>query len=75
MFETPRGAVAVRLMDALGLLDIVLPELTPARTIDQPASHHFWDVKAISSTTPHGRSIQCHSVAPCSTAVPTSRSP
>ena len=44
MFETPRGAVAVRLMDALGLLDIVLPELTPARSTDQPASHHFWDV-------------------------------
>jgi len=44
MFSTPRGAVAVRLMDALGLLDIVLPELTPARHTDQPTSHHFWDV-------------------------------
>jgi poly(A) polymerase len=44
MFETDRGAVAVRLLDALGLLDSVLPELTPARTTDQPISHHFWDV-------------------------------
>jgi len=44
MFETGRGAVAVRLLDALGLLDVVLPELTPARTTDQPVSHHFWDV-------------------------------
>jgi poly(A) polymerase len=44
MFETDRGAVAVRMLDALGLLDVVLPELTPARSTDQPVSHHFWDV-------------------------------
>jgi poly(A) polymerase len=44
MLETPRAAVAVRLLDALGLLDIVLPELTPARDTEQPPSHHFWDV-------------------------------
>jgi tRNA nucleotidyltransferase/poly(A) polymerase len=44
MLETPRAAVAVRLMDALGLLDVVLPELAPARDTSQPPSHHFWDV-------------------------------
>ena len=44
MLETPRGAAAVRLLDALGLLDLVLPELAPARDTSQPAAHHFWDV-------------------------------
>lgn len=44
MFSTDRGAVAVRLLDALGLLDLVLPELTPARSTNQPVSHHVWDV-------------------------------
>ncbi len=34
---------SVELLDTLGLMDEVLPELTPARGVDQPKEHH-WDV-------------------------------
>ena len=34
---------SVGLMDKLGLMDQVLPELTPARGVEQPKEHH-WDV-------------------------------
>jgi poly(A) polymerase len=42
-FDTPRAAAAARLLDGLGLLDVVLPELTPARGCEQP-KEHYWDV-------------------------------
>src|SRR5215211_9473741 len=41
--DTDHGADAVRLMDRLGLLGPVLPELDPARTCDQP-KEHYWNV-------------------------------
>jgi poly(A) polymerase len=41
--DTPRGAPAVRLMDSLGLLNHVLPELMPAKGCAQP-KEHYWDV-------------------------------
>ena len=31
------------LLDTLGILDVILPELTPARGVTQPVEHH-WDV-------------------------------
>lgn len=42
--STPRAAQGVRLADALGLLDVLLPELTPARGVEQPKNHHYYDV-------------------------------
>jgi poly(A) polymerase len=44
ILATPRSAGAVRLMDGLGLLDQLLPELAPARGVEQPPAHHFYDV-------------------------------
>jgi putative nucleotidyltransferase with HDIG domain len=37
----PRGARAVRRLDALGLLAVVLPEVEPMRAATQPAPHRF----------------------------------
>jgi poly(A) polymerase len=34
---------SVELLDTLGLMDEILPELTPARGVEQPKEHH-WDV-------------------------------
>jgi poly(A) polymerase len=39
--RTPRAAMGVRLMDDLGLLNRVLPELELARGIEQPKEHYF----------------------------------
>ncbi|HLF76378.1 MAG TPA: DUF559 domain-containing protein [Dehalococcoidia bacterium] len=44
ILATPRSASGIRLMDSLGLLDVLLPELAPARGVDQPPVHHYWDV-------------------------------
>ncbi|MPZ49915.1 MAG: DUF559 domain-containing protein [Dehalococcoidia bacterium] len=44
MLATDRAAEAVRLMDALGLLEQALPELMPAKGVGQPGEHHYWDV-------------------------------
>jgi poly(A) polymerase len=44
ILETPRAASGVRLLDSLGLLRELLPELEPARGVDQPEAHHYWDV-------------------------------
>jgi tRNA nucleotidyltransferase/poly(A) polymerase len=44
MLATPRAAAGVRLMDDLGLLDVLIPELAPARGVAQPARHHYYDV-------------------------------
>jgi len=42
-FATPRAAVALRLLDDLGLLERLLPEVTAGRGVEQPKEHH-WDV-------------------------------
>jgi poly(A) polymerase len=44
ILASPRAARGVRLMDRLGLLSQVLPELDPARGVDQPGEHHYYDV-------------------------------
>jgi poly(A) polymerase len=44
ILATPRSAQGIRLMDSLGLLDVLLPEMAPARGVDQPPNHHYWDV-------------------------------
>jgi poly(A) polymerase len=44
ILATARSAPAVRLLDSLGLLEQLLPELMPARGVDQPPSHHYYDV-------------------------------
>lgn len=41
--RTPRGAAGLRLMDELGLLDRLLPELAVTRGVEQP-KEHYWDV-------------------------------
>ena len=41
--STPRAAPALRLMDGLGLLDLLLPEVTAGRGVEQP-KEHYWDV-------------------------------
>ncbi len=44
LLAAPRAAAGVRLLDGLGLLDELLPELAPARGVSQPGRHHYWDV-------------------------------
>lgn len=44
MLETHRAAQAVRLLDSLGLLAQIMPELMPAKGVDQPTNHHYYDV-------------------------------
>ena len=44
IFLTPRAAQGIRLADELGLLDFLLPELSPARGVEQPSEHHYYDV-------------------------------
>lgn len=41
IFATQRAAQGLRLMDALGLLRFVLPELDVTRDVEQPKEHHF----------------------------------
>jgi poly(A) polymerase len=43
ILRTPRAAMGLRLMDELGLLERVLPELGQTRGVEQPKEHH-WDV-------------------------------
>lgn len=43
-FSTREAAIAVRLMDGLGLLDALLPEVTVGRGVSQPEEHHYYDV-------------------------------
>jgi poly(A) polymerase len=40
---TPRAAQALRLTDELGLLELLLPEVTAGRGVEQP-KEHYWDV-------------------------------
>ena len=42
-FDTDAARGAIRLMDELGVLDVVLPELADARGCAQPREH-YWDV-------------------------------
>lgn len=44
IFSSPRALEGIRLADALGLLDVFLPELAPARGVEQPVNHHYYDV-------------------------------
>lgn len=43
IFDTPRAAEGVRMMDHLDLLDQILPELVPAKDCVQPIEH-YWNV-------------------------------
>jgi tRNA nucleotidyltransferase/poly(A) polymerase len=43
VLESGRGGSALRLMDDLGILEPVLPELGPLRGLRQPRSHHDHD--------------------------------
>jgi putative nucleotidyltransferase with HDIG domain len=43
ILRTPRAAKGVRLLDELGLLDRLLPELAITRAVEQPKEHQ-WDV-------------------------------
>jgi len=43
VLRTPRAAFGLRLMDELGLLDRVLPEIAITRGVEQPKEHQ-WDV-------------------------------
>lgn len=44
IFALERAAVGVRLLDGLGLLDALLPELAAGRGCTQPAEFHVFDV-------------------------------
>jgi len=44
ILASAQAAAGVRLMDRLGLLSQVLPELEPARGVEQPGEHHYYDV-------------------------------
>ena len=43
IFATERAAPSLRLLDALGLLERLLPEVTACRGVSQP-KEHYWDV-------------------------------
>jgi poly(A) polymerase len=40
-FDTPRAATSVRLLDSLGLLDVLLPEVSSGRGVTQPKEHAY----------------------------------
>ncbi|MSQ34539.1 MAG: HD domain-containing protein [Dehalococcoidia bacterium] len=44
IFSGPSTETGIRVLDALGLLDLVFPEIAETRGITQPNSHHYWDV-------------------------------
>ncbi len=44
ILATPHAAIGIRLLDALALLEELMPEITAARGVDQPFEHHYWDV-------------------------------
>jgi poly(A) polymerase len=43
ILATPRSGQGLRLMDDLGLLDALVPEISAARGVSQP-KEHYWDV-------------------------------
>jgi poly(A) polymerase len=44
ILASSRAGKGMRLLDDLGLLKVLIPELMPARGVDQPGGHHYWDV-------------------------------
>lgn len=44
IFSTERAGAGVRLLDELGLFSVLLPEMEPARGVEQPSNHHYYDV-------------------------------
>ncbi len=44
ILESPRSAGGLRLLDSLGLFDVLFPELSAARGVTQPVSFHYYDV-------------------------------
>jgi tRNA nucleotidyltransferase/poly(A) polymerase len=44
ILAAPQAVAGVRLLDSLGLLEQLLPELAPARGVEQPGEFHYWDV-------------------------------
>jgi poly(A) polymerase len=43
ILATPHGGQGLRLLDDLGLLETLVPEITDARGVEQP-KEHYWDV-------------------------------
>ena len=44
IFDSDRAANGVRLLDDLGLLSVVMPEIDVTRGVTQPPNHHYYDV-------------------------------
>jgi poly(A) polymerase len=44
ILATSRSAWGLRLLDALALLEQLVPELMTAKGVEQPANYHYWDV-------------------------------
>ncbi len=44
VFANSPAERGLRLLDALGLLDVVFPEIRETRGVTQPREHHYWDV-------------------------------
>jgi putative nucleotidyltransferase with HDIG domain len=44
IFSAERAGSGVRLLDELGLFSVLLPEMEPARGVEQPSNHHYYDV-------------------------------
>jgi poly(A) polymerase len=44
IFSSERAGAGIRLLDELGLFAVLLPEMEPARGVEQPTNHHFYDV-------------------------------
>lgn len=44
IFSSERAGAGVRLLDELGLFTVLLPEMEPARGVEQPSNHHYYDV-------------------------------
>lgn len=44
IFSAERAGAGVRLLDDLGLFAVLLPEMEPARGVEQPSNHHYYDV-------------------------------
>lgn len=44
LFATPGAGRGARLLDELGLLDVLIPEMAEGRGVEQPPNHHYYDV-------------------------------
>ncbi len=63
IFGTPRAGRGMRLLDELGLLGSVLPEMEAARGVEQPKEHH-WDVLGHSLAAVEGLDILLSAAEP-----------